>query len=261
VSPTTRKDVDGNQLKRKLKAGQLSLISGNHESADMIDFVGSLGLFDGVWIDMQHGPVTVESLPDMSRAADLWGMTSLVRVRSIDHALIGLTVTAGVHGVIVPRVNTRADAELVVDAVKFAPIGHRAASGGRRSYGRGTNEYHSNANDASFVAVMIEDIVAVENLPEILAVPHIDMFFVAHYDLAHSMGLHSNVENPKLVETYDRAVELIVKTGKVAGAVVKETELEKYLSLGVRCVKVPGWQALFASSARSFARSAEAVKL
>jgi 4-hydroxy-2-oxoheptanedioate aldolase len=259
VSPVTKKDVNGNRLKRKLGAGELSLISGNHESADMIDFVGSLGLFDGVWIDMQHGAVTVESLPDMSRAADLWGMTSLVRVRAIDHALIGLTITAGVHGVIVPRVNTRADAELVVDAAKFAPIGHRAASGGRRSYGRSTDEYHRNANDASFVAVMIEDIVAVENLTEILTVPHIDMFFVAHYDLAHSLGLQSDVENPKLVEVYDKAVELIVAAGKVAGAVVKETELQKYLSMGVRCVKVPGWQAQFASAARSFAKKVDAA--
>jgi 4-hydroxy-2-oxoheptanedioate aldolase len=260
VSQVTKKDVDGNRLKRKLKAGELTLISGNHESADMIDFVGSLGLFDGVWIEMQHGPLTVESLPDMSRAADLWGMTSLVRVRAIDHALIGLTVTAGVHGVIVPGVNTKADAELIVDAVKFAPIGHRSASGGRRSYGRATEEYHKNANDATFVAVMIEDIVAVENLREILTVPHIDMFFVAHYDLAHSMGLQSDVENPKLIETYDRAVGLIVKTGKVAGAVVKEAELEKYLSMGVLGVKVPGWQALFASAARSFVKKVDSSR-
>jgi len=255
------KEVDTNRLKRKLMAGELSLISGNHESADMIDFVGSLGLFDGVWIDMQHGPVSVESLPDMSRAADLWGLTSLVRVRAIDHALIGLTIAAGVHGVLVPRVNTKADAELVVDAAKFAPIGHRAASGGRRSYGHSTDEYHRNANDATFVAVMIEDIVAIENLPEILTVPHIDMFFVAHYDLAHSLGLQSDVENPRLVEAYDRAVELIVGAGKVAGAVVKETELQKYLSMGVSCVKVPGWQALFASAARSFAKKVESSRV
>jgi 4-hydroxy-2-oxoheptanedioate aldolase len=252
---------DSNRLKHSLASGKLSLIAGNHETTDMIDLAGSLGLFDGVWIDMQHGPVTVESLPDMSRAADLWGMTSLVRVRANDPTIIGLTITAGVHGVIVPHVNTRAEAERVVDAVKFPPLGHRAASGGRRSYGRSAAEHQRIANDETFVAVMIEDIAAVENLREILTVPHIDMFFVAHYDLALSMGLGAEVEHPRLVEAYDRAVELVVAAGKVAGAVVKEADLEKYLAMGVRCVKIPTWQSLVAGGARSFAERARAVKL
>ncbi len=249
-----------NRLKHNLAAGKLSLISGNHDTSDLIDYAGSLGVFDGVWIDMQHGTVTAESLPDMSRAADLWGMTSLVRVRANDPTIIGLTITAGVHGVIVPHVNTKAEAERVVDAAKFPPLGHRAASGGRRSYGRGAEAHHRSANDETFVAVMIEDIESVENLDEILTVPHIDMFFVAHYDLAQSMGLGSEVEHPRLVETYDRAVEMIVAAGRCAGAVVKEPDLDKYLAMGVRCVKAPAWQSLFGSGARVFAERANAAK-
>ena len=250
-----------NRLKRKAAAGELSLISGNYETADLIDFVGSLGVFDGVWIDMEHGPVTVQSLADMSRAADLWGMTSIVRVRAIDAAIIALTLSEGVNGVIVPHVDTKAQAELVVEAAMFPPIGRRGASAGRRSYGRSTVEHLKSANDETFVAVMIEDVAGVENLPEILKVPHIDMFFVAHYDLAQSLGLQFDLENPTLVQTFDRAVEMIVKAGKTAGGVVSERDLEKYLRMGVRCVKVPGWQSYVASGARSFAKRVEAVKL
>jgi len=253
--------TESNRLKHNLASGKLALIAGNHETTDMIDLAGSLGLFDGVWIDMQHGAVTVESLPDMSRAADLWGMTSLVRVRANDPTIIGLTITAGVHGVIVPHVNNRLEAESVVDAAKFPPLGHRAASGGRRSYGRTTAAHQRIANDETFVAVMIEDIVAVENLEEIIAVPGIDMFFVAHYDLALSMGLGADVEHPEVVEAYDRAVERIVAAGRAAGAVVKEADLVKYLAMGVRCVKIPVWQSLVASGSRSFAERARAVKL
>src|ERR1700737_1434570 len=137
-------------------AGELALITGNYESSDMIDFAGSLGFFDGVWIDMEHGSVAMNSLPDMSRAADLWGMTSVVRVSPIAPAIIALTLSQGVNGVIVPHVNRREDAELVVDAAKFPPIGRRGAGAGRRSYGRGSGGHERNADDELFVAVMRE---------------------------------------------------------------------------------------------------------
>ena len=255
-----RPQAGANRLKRKLSGGQLALLAGNFESPEMIDFVGSLGLFDGAWIDMEHGPVAMDSLADMSRAADLWGMSSIVRVRAIDPALIALTMSQGVDGVIVPHVNTRAEAELVVDSVKMAPIGHRGPAGGRRSYGRSLDQQTADANDDSFVAVMIEDVSAVRNLPDILQVPHIDMFFVSHYDLAQSMGLQTDVHNPALIETFDSAVRQVVDAGKVAAAVVGEKDLEKYLALGVRCLKVPRWQALIEKGLRAFAEAVEVAK-
>lgn len=241
-----------NRLKRKLRAGELSLISGNHESSELVDFTGSLGLVDGVWIDMQFGPVTVEQLPDLSRAADLWGMSTIVRVRANDPALIALVLASGVDGVIVPHVNTKAEAERVVEASKFPPHGRRPASGGRRGYGRGAHVHHTTANEETIVAVMIEDIDAIGHLDEIVTVPEIDMFFVAHYDLALSMGLGPNVDDPRLVDAYDQAVRTIVAAGRVAAAVVKEPDLDKYLGLGVRSIKLPLWQHLYAGGARSF---------
>lgn len=252
--------AEANKLKRKLAAGELALISGNYESSDMIDFTGSLGLFDGVWIDMEHGSVAMNSLPDMSRAADLWGMTSIVRVRAIDPALIALTMSQGVHGVVVPHVNTREDAELVVDAAKFPPIGHRGAGAGRRGYGRGTSGYERNVDDETFVAVMIEDIIAVNNLPEMLRVPHIDLFFIGRYDLAQSLGLGTDVHHPDFVKAFDGAVEMIVKAGRVAGAVTAEKDLAKYVSMGIRCLKAPTWQTLIASGARSYVDKVEGAK-
>jgi 2-keto-3-deoxy-L-rhamnonate aldolase RhmA len=253
-------DPGPNRLKRKLKTGELSLISGNHESSDLVDFTGSLGVFDGVWIDMQFGPVTVERLPDLSRAADLWGMSSLVRVRDNDPPLIAQVLATGVHGVIVPRVTTKADAERIVEAAKFPPQGRRPASGGRRGYGRGAYLHHTTANEETIVAVMIEDIEAVERLDEIVAVSDIDMFFVGHYDLALSMGLGPNVDDPRVVDIYDQAVGTIVAAGRVAGAVVKEGELDKYLGLGVRSIKLPLWQNLFAGGARSFVEKIGAAR-
>jgi 4-hydroxy-2-oxoheptanedioate aldolase len=123
-------------LKRALKRGELGVIAGNYESSHLIDFVGSLGLFDGIWIDMEHSPVTWADLADFSRAADLWRMSSVVRVRSNDPSLISLTLGEGVDGVIVPHVSTREEAEQAVASPKFAPLGQRGTSGRRKSCGR-----------------------------------------------------------------------------------------------------------------------------
>jgi 4-hydroxy-2-oxoheptanedioate aldolase len=250
-------EAEVNRLKRKLAAGELAIVSGNHESSETIDFAGSLGIFDAAWIDMEHGPVTVAALPDMSRAADLWGLASIVRVRAADPALIGLTLSQGVTGVVVPHVSTRAEAELVVDAARFPPLGHRGASGGRRSYGRTPAEQQEFANRETVVGVMIEDATAIANLPAILEVEGIDLFFVSHYDLAQSLGLGADVHHPRLVEAYDTAVQRIVAAGRVAAAVVAERDLAKYLAMGVRCLKAPNWQALAAAGARVYVERAK----
>ncbi len=212
---------------------------------------------------MEHGPVTMQSLADMSRAADLWGMTSLVRAAAIDHRLISLTLSNGVDRVIVPRVNTRKEAELIVDAAKYEPLGHRAVGNDRHRYGMSVDEYRKKANKDTFVAIMIEDIVGAENLPEILKVPNIDMIYVSHHDFAQSMGLLTDPqdphENPKAVAAFDKAIKTIVKAGRVAGAAVQESELEKYLTMGVRCINVPAWRTYIQRGAREFVRKVEAT--
>jgi 4-hydroxy-2-oxoheptanedioate aldolase len=259
--------MERNRLKHRLAQGQLCLTSGNHVTSDLIDYVGSLGSFDGVWIDMEHTSVTMADLADMSRAADIWGMTSLVRVRAADPALITLTMSEGVDGIIVPNVKTREEAERIVDAAKFGPIGHRGASGGRRSYGTGIegragglHEYYKKANDDTFVAIMIEDIVGAKNLPEILKVPHIDMIHVGRYDFAQSMGLMTDTANPRRVQAFDEAIQQIVRAGKVAAAALKdEEELRKYIPMGVRCVKIPSWRWFIRQGAMAFAESAKAA--
>jgi 4-hydroxy-2-oxoheptanedioate aldolase len=248
--------IDPGRLKRKVEANEVCLLSGNFESADMIDFVGSLGIFDGVWIDMEHSPVMWSELAHMSRAADMWGMTSIVRVRRNDPSIIALTLGEGIGGVIVPHVDTKEQAERVVDAAKFDPVGHRGAAGGRKSYG--TADYYGEANDATFVAVMIEDIAGVQNLAEILTVPHIDLFFVAKHDLSQSMGMLRDQANPKIQETFDGALRQIVAAGRVAGTAVTEKNLDKYLAMGVTCIKVPQWRDWIRDGAQAYAAAVRA---
>jgi len=173
-------------VKQKLAAGEQVYVVSGLNNADSIDQFGPVG-FDGVWLEGEHGPVDFADIEDLTRACDLWGMTSIMRVNQNEQAIIYRAFDRGVQGVVVPHVNTREEAENVVAGGKFAPIGQRGLFRSRQSYG--VADYLQKANDHTFLMVLIEDIVAVENLDEILEVDHIDVFFVAPSDLAASTRL------------------------------------------------------------------------
>jgi len=99
--------------------------------------------------------------------------------------------------------------------------------------------------------VLIEDIVAVDNLAEILTVDHIDIFHVAPSDLAQSMGLLGQLNHPEVLTTIDRAIEQIVKAGRVAGTLVTDANLEEYIEKGVLFVGT-SWQTWLEAGARRF---------
>ena len=152
----------------------------------MVEFMGTLD-FDGVWVEGEHGPIDFADIPDITRACDLWGLTSVVRVNANEPGTIYRTLDVGAQGIVVPHVNTADEARAVVDASKFAPIGHRGMFTSRQ--GTGVADYVHKANDHTLVVILIEDIIAANNLSEILEVDNIDVFFVAPGDLAQSLSL------------------------------------------------------------------------
>jgi len=161
-------------------------------------------------------------------------VTSVVRVMDNDYATIYRTLDRGAQGIVVPHVNTRAEAQAAVEAAKFAPVGKRGMFTSRQGFS--VEDYLKTANDQSLLIVLIEDILAVDNLDEILAVDHIDVFFVAPNDLATSMGHIGNMGHPDVQQTVDKAIAKIVKARRVAGTLVNSGNVERYTRLGVRAV-------------------------
>ena len=102
--------------------------------------------------------------------------------------------------------------------------------------GFGVGDYLKTANDQSLLIVLLEDIVAIGNLDDILAVDHIDVFFVAPSDLATSMGHIGDMGHPEVQQTIDGAIKKIVQSGRVAGTLVNVGNVERYTRLGVRVV-------------------------
>lgn len=225
-----KRDVE---IRNKLLRGETVSVVSGHLTADMIDYLGQFGL-DGIWIECEHGATSWEQIGDFSRACDLWGMASIVRVNTNEHWLITRTLDRGASGIVVPHVSTKEAAERVAQAARFGPIGSRGMFGGRRSYG--VDDYHAAANDETLVVVLIEEVEAIQNLAEILTVEHIDVFHVAPADLAQSMGHTGNAGHPEVQATVDRALQQIIAAGRIAGTVTRDETRERFLNMGVQFI-------------------------
>lgn len=241
-------EIRKNLAKEKLQQGQaVSVISGNMTS-EIIDFLGPLG-FDGVWIECEHGPVSWEQISDMTRACDLWGLSSITRVNSNDAGLITRTLDRGSMGIVVPHVSSKDAAEKAMLSAKFAPIGYRGMFGGRQSYG--VPDYFHRANDQTLVVVLLEEFEALQNLDEILKVDYIDVFFVAPSDLSQTMGHIGNPGHPEVQGAIDEAIAKIISSGRIAGTLVNEDNVASYATKGVKFL-MTSWNAWVARGATEF---------
>lgn len=224
-------------LRATLDAGGVAVVVAGHSlTSDTVDFVGPLG-FEAVWLEGEHGAVTWDRVADLSRAAELWGMAALLRVRTLDPTLITRGLSLGAHGVVVPQVRTADEARVVVRAARFAPDGMRGVTRGRRSYGVGA-EYFGRENAATVVVVQLEDPAALAAVDEICAVDGLDVVFVAPNDLAQAMGRQGQVEHPEVVAAVDRGVAAIAASGKAAGTLCRPADVERFVALGARLLYV-----------------------
>src|ERR1700722_3029588 len=143
--------------------------------------------WDWLILDMQHGSFDYSTAYECSHVARHCGSRPLVRVPIGDFSAIQRVLDLGAHGVVVPMVNSREEAEQAAQAAKYPPLGARSR-GGDAWYHFGDN-YTEVANETTVLLVQIEHIRAVEVAEKILAVDGVDGFLMGQVDLALSMGL------------------------------------------------------------------------
>ena len=249
-------EIRVNKAKQKLQNKEVVVTISGLQNADTIDFLGPFG-FDAAWIECEHGPVDWDQLGDLTRACDLWGMTSITRVNSNEPWLITRTLDRGSMGIIIPHVNDRASAEQAMQSAKYAPLGYRGMYGGRQSYG--VADYFHQANDQTMVIVLLEEAEALKNLDEILKVDHIDAFFVAPSDLAQSMGHLGDTGHSDVQRAIDDAISRIASAGRTAGTLVNDDNLANYIEKGARFL-MTSWNGWLARGASQFLEKAVAAR-
>jgi len=216
--PTT---VSSNLMKDKMRSGGLAVgmilrILRGVEGAAIAKGAG----FDCLYIDLEHCSFSLETVSQISIAAVALGVTPLVRVPGKDKAFIGRTLETGAQGVIVPHLETRAEAEIVVEAARFPPAGDRSllAINAHTLYRGGlAANVMQEVDEATLVAGMIESVRAVENADEIAAVEGFDMLLVGANDLCNSLGVPGQFDHPSLREAYRHVAEVCRRRGKFLG--------------------------------------------
>jgi len=201
-------------LKARWKAGETTLgawcMIPGALTAEALSGAG----FDWVLIDMQHGCMDYDMALSMIRAVDLGAAEPIVRVPWNDPGIIGRALDAGALGVVIPMIQSAADARRAVDACLYPPAGSRSFGPVRVSLRDGPG-YFAKANDRVAVIPMIETAQALAEVEEIAATPGVDALFVGPFDLSIALGLPpgDNDGNP----VFDAAIARIAAAAKTAG--------------------------------------------
>ena len=190
-----------------------------------VDLIGAAG-YDFVIVDAEHVMVNPETLENMIRAAECANITPLVRVGGVQPDAILRALDAGAQGIVVPHVSSKSEAEQIVAAARYHPLGNRGISGGRTT-GFGTlslPEYFERANREIMVVVMIEDKEGVEQLESILSVPGIDLVLEGAVDLSQSYGVPGQMQHPEVRMTVKKIAHTCAKHGVAFCAVPRSSE-------------------------------------
>jgi 4-hydroxy-2-oxoheptanedioate aldolase len=173
--------------------------------------------FDALCVDMQHGLIDYNDVWPMLQAISQTDTVPIVRVPWNDPAMIMKSLDAGAYGVIVPLINTAAEAAAAVAACRFPPDGMRSF-GPIRAVQYAGADYAQHANDEIVIFGMIETKQGIDNLEEICAVPGLDAVYIGPADLSYALGLPPRGDNddPLHLQTCDRIRDVAHKHGKKA---------------------------------------------
>jgi 4-hydroxy-2-oxoheptanedioate aldolase len=210
-----------NILKARLRAGEAVVGSWLAiPSVVSARYMAQLG-FDYLTVDMEHNPIGIETASAMCGAIAQAGTTPLVRIPWNTPENIKRVLDCGAHGIVVPMVNTRAEAELAVAAARYPPAGFRSVGGTLHAmnFGVDAGTYYARANDELVVVVQAESPEGVANADEILSVPGVDAVFIGPNDLLAQMGRppQMETEEPEFTAALERVRTVADRYGVAAG--------------------------------------------
>ncbi len=228
-----------NPVRQRLEKGEVAIGVGirglRGEAARLMKSAG----YDWLFIDLEHGPASVETACQIAVAALDAGIAPLVRVPAGELALGARCLDGGALGVVIPHVDTPEQAQAMVDAFRFPPLGHRSIGGAYPHFGFGSRpvgEVISGLDGATMVIAMIETPRAVENAARIAAIQGLDGLLVGTNDLCIEMGIPGQLDHERLKQALDTVLGACKKHGKIPalGGIYGKELLERYLGLGFR---------------------------
>lgn len=216
----------------KIPVGHMIFEFATRGIARILDAAG----VDFVLLDMEHTGFDADRIADQIAWFKATDIAPFVRVPQALYHFLARTMDAGALGVMVGNVESAVQAKLIVDAVKYAPLG-------RRGVGLGTSHteyvmpdpvsYFEFSNRNTTVIAQIESTQGLSDLDGIASTPGIDVLWVGHFDLSQSMGIPGQFQHPDFLAALRQVAETAQKHGKLAGMQPgTSAQADQWLSLG-----------------------------
>jgi 2-keto-3-deoxy-L-rhamnonate aldolase RhmA len=233
--------VLANPLRQRMRDGALAvgMIVRLVRGVEIVAIAKTAG-FDCLFIDLEHNGFSLETVTQICLAANLAGITPLVRVVALDEGQIAHAFDCGAMGVIVPQVESAADARLAVHAAKFPPLGGRSIMPCLpHLMFRPAPAVPAMAavNEATLVIAMVESRKALDAVEDIAAVEGLDMLLVGANDLCNALGLPGQLDHPEVRAAFARVAAACQAHGVFfgVGGLGQRPELAKeMIALGAR---------------------------
>ena len=203
---------------------------------------------DFVLFDMEHTGTGFETIKQMLAACRGLPLTPLVRVPAAEYHFVARALDMGAHGIMVPMVDSAAEAERIVRFAHYPPRGRRGAAFGAAHDHYRTGDPVRTMADArarTLVIAQIETPSGLEEVEKIAAIDGIDVVWVGHFDLTNFMGIPGEFENETYLAALRRVVAAAEAHGKQAGFLAPDAQWgRRYWELGFRMLGFGPDQAL-----------------
>jgi 2-dehydro-3-deoxyglucarate aldolase/4-hydroxy-2-oxoheptanedioate aldolase len=199
---------------------------------------------DYVVYDMEHTGWGFETIANMVSSTRGLDIVPIVRVAAWERCHVSRALDVGAMGVMMPMLESAAQARSFVSWAKYPPEGVRGAA-----FGIAHDEYHSgdtgrtmsSANQEVVLVGQIETVEGLKNVEEISAVDGLDVVWVGHYDLTNALGIPGQFEHPRYLEAVDRIGAAAQRSGKGAGFMASSVqEASGMVKRGYRCLAYSG---------------------
>ena len=230
-----------NKVKRALIRGEVQIgtwvnVLGIPQIAQMLATAG----FDFMYIDMEHSALSIETVSNLCYAALAAELVPIVRPPGKEPHLLSRPLDGGAMGLLIPHLDTDEEAEAVIKAIRFPPLGERGINlmGVHTDFGRASgDEYVKSTHAETLLLVQIESDRGIGNLDKILSVDGVDGAVIGRTDLSTDLGLPGQTNHPEVLQRVEKMITICQQHGKIPGLLVQDVASAKeWIAKGIRLV-------------------------
>jgi 2-keto-3-deoxy-L-rhamnonate aldolase RhmA len=256
-----------NRAKQRLEAGSLALGVGLRQ-ARTVDIARSMKTAGADWlfIDMEHSSIGVDTAAQICVASLDVGVAPLVRIPTADYGLAGRMLDGGALGIVMPHVESPAEAQELVRQLRYPPLGHRGITGRLVHFGYAVDDLRHAIEEldrATLLVATLESASAIKHASAIAAVDGIDCLLIGTNDLALDMGIPGQLDAPSIAAAYESVQTACTAHRKWLGmaGVTQLALVERYVRIGARLVIAGGDVELLIAAARERTREIRQISL